>query len=185
MIIENRITKISKRLSYILRHEPQRYKVTLDKEGWADIDYLLNSLHNFKDLTDLKKEDLLDLILNQEKVRFVIKKNKIKATYGHTIELKRNTSTIPPPDILYHGTSHKSIESIIINGLLRMQRQFVHLSIDIHTAIETGKRRDGNPVIIEVDSKTAYKEGRILFYKGSDKVWLSEIILPKYLKVIN
>ena len=97
MIIENRITKISKKLSYILRHNPKRFKVTLDEEGWADIDCLLNSLHNFKDLTDLKKEDLLDLISNQEKVRFVIKENKIKATHGHTIELKReylnNTTT--------------------------------------------------------------------------------------------
>jgi putative RNA 2'-phosphotransferase len=159
LIIENRITKISKRLSYILRHNPQRFKVTLDEEGWTNIECLLTALHNFKDLTDLKKEDLLDLILNQEKVRFVIKENKIKATHDHTIELKRNTSisTIPPPDILYHGTSHKSIESIILYGLLKMHRQFVHLSIDIHTAIETGKRRDGNPVIIKVDSKTAYK----------------------------
>jgi putative RNA 2'-phosphotransferase len=184
LIIENRITKISKRLSYILRHNPKRFKVTLDEEGWADIDCLLNSLHNFKDLTDLTKEDLLDMISNQEKVRFVIKENKIKATHGHTIELKMNTSTIPPLDILYHGTSHKYIESIILHGLLKMQRQFVHLSIDIHTAMEIGKRKDSNPVIIKVDSNTAYKEG-ILFYKGSDKVWLSENILPKYLKVIN
>lgn len=143
----------------------------------------MNTLHNFKDLTDLKKEDLLDMILNQEKVRFVIKENKIKATHGHTIELKRNTSIIPPA-ILYHGTSHKSIESIIIHGLLRIQRQFVHLSIDTHTAMKIGKRKDSNPVIINVDSKTAYKEGA-LFYKGSDKVWLSENILPKYLKIIN
>lgn len=183
MIIENGITKISKRLSYILRHNPQRFKVTLDEEGWVDIDCLLNSLHNFKDLADLKKEDLLDMISNQEKVRFVIKENKIKATHGHTIELKNNTSTIPP-DILYHGTSHKSLESIILHGLLKMQRQFVHLSINIHAAIEIGKRKDSNPAIIKVDSKAAYKEG-ILFYKGSDKVWLSENILPKYLKIIN
>ena len=88
-----------------------------------------------------------------------------------------------PPGILYHGTSYKCINFIKRLGLIEMQRQFVHLSIDIHTAMEIGKRRDGNPAIIKVDSKTAYQDGT-LFYKCSDKVWLSENLLPKYLKIL-
>jgi putative RNA 2'-phosphotransferase len=183
LIIENEIIKISKRLSYILRHNPHRFKTVLDEEGWADINNVLNALHNFKDLTDLKKEDLLYLISNQDKVRFVIKENKIKATHGHSIEVKKNTPIIPP-DVLYHGTSHKYIKSILQHGILKMQRQFVHLSIDAFTAIEIGNRKDNNPAIIMVDSIKACKDG-VLFYKGSDKVWLSENILPKYLKVIK
>jgi putative RNA 2'-phosphotransferase len=183
LIIENKIIKISKRLSYILRHNPYRFKIALDEEGWADINNILNSLHNFKDLTDLKKEDLLYLISNQDRVRFVINGNKIKATHGHTIKVEKNAPIIPP-DILYHGTSRKYIKSIFLHGLLKMQRQFVHLSIDTYTAMEIGNRKDSNPTIIKVDSRKACKEG-ILFYKGSDKVWLSENILPKYLKVIK
>ena len=169
-------------MSYILRHNPHRFKITLDEEGWADINDLLNTLHQFKDLTDLKKKDLLYMISNQEKVRFVIKENKIKAAYGHTIEIKKNAPAIPPR-VLYHGTSHKYINSIKVHGLINMQRQFVHLSSDIFTAIETGKRRDNNPVIVKVDSKRAYEEG-VLFFRGSDKVWLSENIPSKYLDVI-
>ncbi len=138
-----------------------------------------NALHQFKDLTDLKKKDLLYMMSNQEKVRFVTKENKIKATYGHTIEIKKNAPAIPP-DILYHGTSHKYTESIKAHGLIKMQRQFVHLSIDIYTAMETGKRKDGNPVIVKVDSKRAYKEG-LLFFRGSYIVWLSENIPSVYL----
>jgi len=88
-----------------------------------------------------------------------------------------------PPDILYHGTSPKFVKSIMNHGLLKMNRQYVHLSIDLDTAIETGKRKDRNPIIIKVDSKIAYDEG-ILFYKGSDKVWLSENLLPNFYKII-
>jgi putative RNA 2'-phosphotransferase len=183
LIIESKIIKISKILSYILRHNPHRFKTVLDEEGWADMNNVLNSLHNFKDLTDLKKEDLLYLISNQDKIRFVIKENKIKATHGHSIEVKKNTPIIPP-DILYHGTSHKYIKSIYLHGLLKMQRQFLHLSIDTFTAMKIGNRKDNNPAIIMVDSKKACKGG-VLFYKGSDKVGLSENTLPKYLKEIK
>ncbi len=118
----------------------------------------------------------------KQRARFQISKNKIKATYGHTVPIiKKNP--MKPPDILYHGTSPKFVKSIMNHGLLKMKRQYVHLSIDLDTAIETGKRKDRNPIIIKVDSKIAYDEG-ILFYKGSDKVWLSENLLPNFLKII-
>ena len=55
-----------------------------------------------------------------------------------------------------------------------MQCQFAYLSIDIYTALETGKRKDDNSVIVKVDSKRDYKQG-LLFYKGSDRVCLSKI----------
>ena len=182
MIDEHTSSSLSKRLSYILRHNPDRFNVSLDKEGWTNIDSILDALHNFPDLIDLKKEDLLYLLSSQTKRRFQISKNKIKATYGHTVPiLKKNP--MKPPDILYHGTSPKFVKSIMNHGLLKMNRQYVHLSIDLDTAIETGKRKDRNPIIIKVDSKIAYDEG-ILFYKGSDKVWLSENLLPNFYKII-
>ena len=176
------INILSKRLAYILRHNPNRFNVLLDEEGWTNIDSILDALHNFPDLIDLKKEDLLYLVSNQTKARFQIRKNKIKATYGHTVSiLKKNP--MKPPDILYHGTSPKFVKSIMKYGLLKMKRQYVHLSIDLDTAIETGKRKNSNPAIIKVDSKVAYNDG-VLFYKGSDKVWLSENLLPNFLKII-
>ena len=178
---ENIVNVLSKRLSYILRHNPNRFNVLLDEEGWANIDSILDALHNFPDLIDLKKEDLLYLVSSQTKTRFQLSKNKIKATYGHTVSILKE-NPMKPPDILYHGTSPKFVKSIMKYGLLKMKRQYVHLSIDLDTAIETGKRKARNPAIIKVDSKTAYNKG-VIFYKGSDKVWLSENLLPIFLKI--
>lgn len=177
------MNSISKRLSYILRHNPKRFKISLDEEGWADIDDVLNELHYFKDLTDLAKEDLLYLVYGQKKARFEIHNSKIKANYGHTIIIKK-TNPVMPPDILYHGTAKIYVDSILREGLLRMKRQYVHLSVDLDTAIETGKRRDKTPAVIQINSKKAYQDG-ILFYKGSDKVWLSDNLLPKYLRLVK
>jgi putative RNA 2'-phosphotransferase len=173
---------LSKRLSYILRHNPNRFNVLLNEEGYTSIDGILEAIHNFPELIDLKKEDLLYLISNQTKTRFQISKDKIKATYCHTVPiLKKNP--VKPPDILYHGTSPKSVKSIMKCGLLKMKRQYVHLSTDLETAIETGMRKVSNPAIIKVYSRIALNEG-VLFYKGSDKVWLSGDVLPDFLDII-
>jgi putative RNA 2'-phosphotransferase len=183
LVFESKMNSISKRLSYILRHNPKRFKINLDKEGWADIDDVLNGLHYFKDLIDLEKEDLFYLVYGQKKKRFEIYENRIKANYGHTISIKKTDPAIPP-DILYHGTAKIYLESILREGLLRMRRQYVHLSVDLDTAIETGKRRDKTPAVIQINSKKAYQDG-VVFYKGSDKVWLSDNLLPKYLKLVK
>jgi putative RNA 2'-phosphotransferase len=183
LISENKIDSISKRLSYILRHNPKRFKVCLDEKGWANLDDVLDGLRSFGDIIDLEKEDLLNMVSKQRKARFNIYNNKIKANYGHTIFIKE-MDVVMPPDVLYHGTARRYLISILRNGLIRMQRQYVHLSVDLDIAIETGKRKDRTPSIIQIDSKTAYQEG-ILFYKGSDRILLSENLLPKYLKIIK
>ncbi|MGN6821503.1 MAG: RNA 2'-phosphotransferase [Candidatus Nitrosocosmicus sp.] len=183
MISENKIDLISKRLSYILRHNPKRFKVYLDEKGWANLDDVLGGLRSFGDIIDLEKEDLLNMVSKQRKTRFDIYNNKIKANYGHTVFIKE-MDVVKPPDVLYHGTARRYLNSILRNGLIRMQRQYVHLSVDLDIAIETGKRKDKVPSIIQIDSKTAYQEG-ILFYKGSDRILLSENLLPKYLKIIK
>jgi putative RNA 2'-phosphotransferase len=65
-----------------------------------------------------------------------------------------------------------------------MGRQYVHLSTDIDTAMVLRKRRNENPLILRINSKTAYDDG-MLFYKGSDTIWLSENMLPKYLEIVS
>ncbi|MGN6346112.1 MAG: RNA 2'-phosphotransferase [Candidatus Nitrosocosmicus sp.] len=183
LISANKIDLISKRLSYILRHNPKRFKVYLDEKGWANLDDVLGGLRSFGDIIDLEKEDLLNMVSKQRKTRFDIYNNKIKANYGHTVFIKE-MDVVKPPDVLYHGTARRYLNSILRNGLIRMQRQYVHLSVNLDIAIETGKRKDSTPSIIQIDSKTAYQEG-ILFYKGSDRILLSENLLPKYLKIIK
>lgn len=183
MISDNKIDLISKRLSYILRHNPKKFKVCLDEKGWANLDDVLGGLRSFGDIIDLEKEDLLNMVSKQRKARFDIYNNKIKANYGHTVFIKE-MDVVKPPDVLYHGTARRYLNSILRNGLIQMQRQYVHLSVDLDIAIETGKRKDITPSIIQIDSKTAYQEG-ILFYKGSDRILLSENLLPKYLKIIE
>lgn len=89
-----------------------------------------------------------------------------------------------PPDTLYHGTTHSAFEAILESGLKPMGRQRVHLSANASIAFEVGRRRDANPVLLEIDASTAFADG-ITFYKGNDEVWLADAIPPKYIKLLS
>lgn len=171
--------EISKLVSYWLRHNPADADLFVDDFGWVNMADLLNSLklrgHEFS------SEDLLKLNLGFDKVRWEIdlEKNKIRATHGHSFRVLLNEKIETPPQILYHGSFISSFGSILIDGLKPMNRQFVHLSSNVETALEVAKRH-GRPMIITVDSESFNKDGGI-FYKTSENVWLTSMVPPGYL----
>lgn len=176
---------LSKEISYALRHNPKEFGLTLDEDGFCNIQDLLDSInkeHKFG--RDITKEDLEYIIKNSSKVRHEIKGNKIRALYGHSLNEKIEKEEVVPPSVLYHGTTHDALNNILKNGLVPMKRQYVHLSASIDIANEVGKRRDDQPIILEIDSEKAYKDG-IKFYLGNDKIYLSDYISSIYIKVIK
>lgn len=179
--------KLSKELSYALRHRPSEYNVTLDDNGWCKLDSLLeffNSLRNYGKVDVGRIQGIMD---NCDKKRFEIDvdNNRIRATYGHSIKDHPIVISRPeqPPYILYHGTSRKAWEEKIqFHGLKPMDRQYVHLSTDIETAKIVGKRHDENPVIIMVYSCNAWiKDGVKFYHSTNDNTWMSEPISAEYL----
>ena len=177
--------KFSKEVSYALRHAPWEYELELDENGFVSIEQLLNSLNSLNEYgREIKKEDLEYIIDNSDKKRHEIVGDKIRALYGHSVPIKIEKTIATPPDVLYHGTAKKFLDSIMKEGLLPMNRQYVHLSVDTDMATLVGKRRDENPVILEIDAKSAVSDG-IKFYIGNDKVWLCDEMPSKYIKVLK
>lgn len=175
--------ELSKEVSYALRHAPWEYELEMDEEGWVPIGQLLDALHRAEKWKNICETDMNEMIEKFEKKRHEIKDGKIRAFYGHSIPMKILKEEKMPPDILYHGTAKRFIQSIMENGLLTQSRQYVHLSQDVKTAENVGKRHDGIPCILIIDAKKAWDEG-IKFYLGNEKVWLSDAIPSKYIKEI-
>ncbi|MDD3172671.1 MAG: RNA 2'-phosphotransferase [Herbinix sp.] len=174
--------ELSKEVSYALRHAPWEYELELDSEGWVSATQLLEALSNSGKWRNVNLEDLQYMINTSEKKRHEINNNKIRAIYGHSIPMKILKEVRRPPSILYHGTSHDALDSILMNGLLPRSRQYVHLSQDINIARQVGKRRDEKPVILKIDADLAYNQG-ISFYYGNEKVWLADTIPPTFIQV--
>lgn len=173
--------KISKFLSFILRHRPDKVGLELDSNGFADLNKVLNVLNQrFQDL-NITKSTLKEIIKKSEKRRFQIKNSKIRAFYGHSLDDKIKMKLAKDlPSILYHGTNPKAFKAIKKEGLLKKRRQYVHLSDNVETAILVGKRKTDNPIIVVIDVKSALYNG-VKFYKSGD-MYLADFIPPKFIK---
>ena len=177
-------TKLSKEISYALRHAPWEYELELDEEGFVPVEQLIHALNESGEYKEtITKDDILHIIKISEKKRHELKDGKIRALYGHTVPSHIRKETVVPPDILYHGTSHKAYDIIINSGLKPMSRQFVHLSTDTDTAVRVGKRRDKKPVILMIDAKRAYADGVIFYSSGYEKVILADFVPAEYLSI--
>ncbi|MBO1580105.1 RNA 2'-phosphotransferase [Bacillus sp. XF8] len=175
--------KLSKEISYALRHAPWEYELELDNEGWVPIKQLFSSLNQSKEWEGITEKDIELMISLSDKKRHELNNSKIRALYGHSIPMKIIKNEVVPPKILFHGTSPDYINSIKEKGLLPMSRQYVHLSEDIETAKLVGKRKNSQPVILIIDAEKASSQG-VTFYFGNEKVWLSDSIPANYLSIM-
>lgn len=183
MIDEKQLTQISKFLSLVLRHQPETIGIELDLNGWTDIELLIEKVNAHGIIFD--KETLYHIVETNSKKRFAFneKQDKIRASQGHSVEIELGYTNQKPPKILFHGTSEKSLESILNSGLEKRSRQHVHLSIDIETATKVGQRH-GKPVILEISAEEMYNDN-FIFYISDNSVWLTDSVPTKYLKVTN
>lgn len=174
MMTDKEKNKISKFLSLVLRHNPEKIGLSLDEEGWTNTDELIDKMNNTG--VYLTFEDLKEVVDTNDKKRFVFSDNffKIRANQGHSIDVDLKLEPVAPPAILYHGTTEKNITSILEKGILKQDRNYVHLSADIDTATKVGMRY-GKPVVIEILALEMHKKGNV-FYLSENNVWLTDFI---------
>jgi putative RNA 2'-phosphotransferase len=178
---EKETTRISKFLSMVLRHEPQRIGITLNENGWTPVKVLLERLNNHGLAVDMS--ELQHVVKTNAKQRFAFSEDErlIRANQGHSIKVDLGFVPQPPPGILYHGTAEKNLASILVSGLHKRQRHHVHLSLDKETAMAVG-RRYGKPVVLEIRAGAMHEEGYV-FHLSQNTVWLTDEVPPRYIKV--
>jgi putative RNA 2'-phosphotransferase len=185
-LVENKLnanlTRISKFLSLVLRHAPETIHVNVDKNGWLDIQQLIDNSNKYKNL-GLTIDIIKKVVENNDKQRFIISDDgkRIRANQGHSITVDLELESKTPPDVLYHGTAIRFLDSIRREGLKPMKRQYVHLSRTEEMAITVG-RRHGKPVILYIDAKAMHEEG-YKFYFSENKIWLVDKVPVKYIKI--
>ena len=168
-------------MSYVLRHAPEEINLELNTEGWAETDQLLLKM-NARGY-DIDKETLIEVVAQNAKKRFAFNDDKsmIRANQGHSIQIDHGFEAVMPPDILYHGTATKSVDSILKSGIEKRGRHHVHLSADIDTAKQVGQRH-GKVVILEVLALEMHQSGHV-FYLSENKVWLTDSVPTQYLRI--
>jgi putative RNA 2'-phosphotransferase len=179
-----RMVKLSKFLALILRHQPERFGLRLDEEGWASLPEVLEILHGLPNFRWATRADVMEVVergSGDDKRRFEVAGDRIRARYGHTVTLQAELPPCTPPDRLYHGTSPRALRHIRQEGLRPMRRQYVHLSADRETAARVGARYAPDPVILTVLAAEAAEAG-ILFYQTDESTYLAKAIPPEFLE---
>lgn len=175
-------SKLSKTISHALRHEPWLYELELDDQGWVPLFHLIESLRcENEDWKTISQSDVEKMIRTSSKRRHEICDDRIRAIYGHSVPNKLKRVAAKPPTVLLHGTSPVALGAIRREGLQPMNRQNVHLSIDKATALEVGKRKSKEPVLLRVRSLEASAKG-VAFYEGNEKVWLADAIPAEFIE---
>src|SRR5688500_2783081 len=112
-----REVRISKFLALVLRHDPARIGLSLDAEGWADVDDLLAAAARHGLTFGRAARD--EVVRTNPKQRFTLDAaaNRIRANQGHSLDIDLGLTPLDPPDVLFHGTSRTLLPAILAEGL--------------------------------------------------------------------
>ncbi len=162
--------RASKFLSLILRHQPEKIGIALDRCGWAEVwDITANGPEW------LTEELIFESVEKNDKKRFELAKEptlRIRARQGHSIDVNLELVSQSPPVTLFHGTYAKAVPSIKESGLLKMKRHHVHMSESNEDAVAVG-RRSGAPILLTIKSSEMFHQG-FEFFRTENGVWLTE-----------
>jgi putative RNA 2'-phosphotransferase len=178
---QSKQVKISKFLSFILRHKPEEIGLALDKQGWAEMDELIAKANQSSRSERLNRALIQEVVASNDKKRFSISEDgqRIRANQGHTLKVDLKLKALTPPETLYHGTAKRFLDPILQEGLKPRQRHHVHLSEDIETATAVGQRY-GKPVVLIIHSQLMHEQG-IPFYQSDNGVWLTDSVTAAFI----
>ena len=161
-------------MSLALRHEPARFGITLDAEGWTPLPAFAAALR-------ITVADVEAVLAMPGKQRFEVSGGRIRARYGHSVAERVAHQPAEPPGTLFHGTTRDAVPAILREGLRPMGRQYVHLAAALPDAVAVGSRRRREVAVLLVAARDAWRDGGVAFYDAGRGVWLADAVPPRYL----
>jgi putative RNA 2'-phosphotransferase len=168
----------------LLRHQPTRFPVKLDAEGYADLAKVMRVLKALPNFRWATRDDIDAVLALPGRERFEISASasgtKIRALYGHSA-LRMDYEPAEPPDTLYYGTSPEMAVILLKEGLTPRERAYIHLAPTADEARRSALRLSAEPVAIAIDAAAAHADG-IAFYAPTSGVYLTATVPATYLR---
>jgi len=181
LMSDRELDSLGRIMAGVLRHFPEKLGVMVDGHGWVDISEFVEAIGVSRSGFQWLREHHIEAIaLTDPKGRYQIDGGMIRATYGHTIDIRLDG--LPPAEIdeFYYPVTEEEIDIILEGGLNPIDRKNVHLSGSIEKAIEAGKVRTEEPLLLRIDGKKAKADGVQIYHAGKD-VYITERIDAKYI----
>lgn len=167
------LRKHGHRLSHLLRHGAIEAKLTMDAAGWAPIEQVLAR-------TSLSRAELDAVVSDNNKQRYELRGDQIRAAQGHSIEgtpvtheaLEASWRRYEGQGPIWHGTHMSAVASIAQQGIVAGARTHVHLAAAPDSTV--GKRAQVD-VLLEV-SPSKLREAGWEVFKSPNGVLLARVV---------
>jgi len=175
------LNALSRIMAGALRHFPEKLGLMMDGHGWVDISDLIDSIGTGRSgFTWLRIHHIEALVATDPRGRYQIDGGMIRATYGHSIEVSLDDLPEADLDEYFYPVTEEEADMIIEGGLHPTDRKKVHLSGTLEKAIEAGKVRTDEPMILKIDGKLAKKDDMKIYQAGKD-VFVTDNVDAKYI----
>ena len=182
---ERELNSLSRIIAGALRHFPEKLGLMMDGKGWVDISSLIEAIGTGRSgFTWLRIHHIEALVATDPRGRYQIDGGMVRATYGHTIDVSPDDLPVAEENEYYYPVTEEEAEIIIEGGLHPTDRKKVHLSGSIEKAIEAGRVRTDDPLILKIDGKKAKKDGLKIYHAGKD-VYITDGIDAKYISEVK
>ena len=182
---EKELNSLSRIIAGALRHFPEKLGLMMDGKGWVDLSSLIEAIGTGRSGFDwLRVHHIEALVATDPRGRYQIDGGMIRATYGHTIEVNPDDLPLADLDEFFYPVTEEEADIVIEGGLHPTDRKKVHLSGSIEKAMEAGRVRTDDPLILKIDGKKARKDGVDIYHAGTD-VYITDKIDAKYISKVK
>lgn len=176
LLSDEEVESLGRTMAGVLRHFPERYGLEMDTHGWVDLrDFLTAVQIRNKRFKFLRPHHVIGLVETDPKGRYQFEDGKLRATYGHSRDVDLDLPTEGIPDVLFYPTTEEETHLLLEAGLRPADRKMVHLSTTFEAAMEAGRVRTQNPVILEIDAKAARAGGTVIMKAGKTVCTTKEV----------
>ena len=178
---DRELNSLSRMMAGTLRHFPERFDLEMDRQGWVA---LFDMVDAFRDARDdfhwLRPRHIQAIVESDEKGRYEVVDEMIRATYAHSVDVDLDLPTHDIPDHLFYPATAEQAQQLLEGGIHATDRRYVHLSKTYKNAWEAGSTKADSPTIVSVDVRAAEKDGLKVMHAAST-VYLCDEVPAKYL----
>jgi len=162
---------------YILGYRPDEFGLVPDREGYVSYKELLWALHEEEGMGYVQRGHINEVLMGKGRGLFETQENRIRSTERHWT-FERGLLQGMLPKVLYTAVRRRAYPEVVKEGLRPPRDGFIVLAAERKMVLRIGRRRDQNPVVVEVKARDAEKE-HVLFH-GFGQLYLSGMI-PSHL----
>jgi len=146
----------------VLGHRPDEFGLVPESEGFVTYKELIQAIHEEPDWRYVTRSHINEVLAAKDRALFQDEETRIRVLERKwTMNLQE--PTVPLPKILFTAVRKKAHPVVMEKGLRPAEGKYVVLSPDRDMVLRIGRRRDQEPVLLEVTAGTTKSEG-VPFY---------------------